>query len=359
MPNIPAEESIRLRILNFPLIIGVVYIHAYSATIEFGGVSLGPEKVDYFTDFVRNLISQGIARLAVPLFFLMSGYFFFLGFVWSWRGFGQKLAGRVKTLLLPFLFWTVLVAAISYLGQYIPSVKEYFVGSGASLSNLSAYRLANIVFGFTGAPVAYHFWFIRDLMLLMVLSPLIILLLRYAAWLFLGGVFLTWITGKWPIYSPDAVGVLFFALGGYLAMQGKSLFMFDKYGRWFVAAYISILIADVIWYDASFNVCLHRCGIVVGLVAILSASKWVCANASMKSTLIWLSGSSFFVYAAHEPLLGIARTLAFQYASFSWPYTLVLIYLLVPLVVVAFLVVVHAVLGVCVPGMLKVVTGGR
>lgn len=359
MPNIPTEESIRLRLLNFPLIIGVVYIHAYSATIEFGGVTLGPDKIDYFSEFIRNFISQGIARMAVPLFFLMSGYFFFLGFAWSWRGFGEKLVGRAKTLLLPFLFWTILVAAISFLGQYIPPIKEYFADSSAFVADVSVYRLTNTVFGFTGAPMAYHFWFIRDLMLLMFLSPLIILLLRYAAWPFLGGVFLTWIAGKWPIYSPDAVGVLFFALGGYLAMKGKSLFMFDRYGRWFVLAYIPVLFADIIWYDAPFNVCLHRSGIVVGLVATLYASKWICNDERMKNTLIWLSGSSFFVYAAHEPLLGIVRTLAFQYLSFTWPYTAVLLYLFVPLAVVAFLVAVHAVLGACIPRALRVVTGGR
>lgn len=359
MPALTNESSIRLRLLNFPLIIGVVYIHAYSATIEHAGVSLGPEHLDYFTDFVRTLISQGLARIAVPLFFLMSGYFFFLGFTWSWRGFGQKLAARAKTLLLPYLFWTIAVVVTRFLGQSIPTVKAYFAGGGGLLVDLSACDLVNAVLGLTRAPEAYHFWFIRDLMLLMLLSPLILLLLRYVALPFLGVVFLVWITATWPIYTPDVVGVLFFSLGSYLAILGKSLFIFDRYGKWFVLSYIPVLLADVIWYDAPFNVCLHRCGIIIGLVAILFGSKLFLTNERLKTILLWLGGSSFFVYAAHEPLLGIARTIAFQVLPLNWPYTVLLIYLFVPLGVVAFLVALHTVLGAYIPGVLRVVTGGR
>ena len=359
MANITTEESVRLRLLNFPLIIGVVYIHAFSATIDHEGVSLGPEQLNYLTDFVRILISQGLARIAVPLFFLMSGYFFFLGFAWSWRGFGQKLAARAKTLLLPYLFWTVLVLAARFFGQGIPAVKAYFAGGGRLVADWSAYDLVNAVLGFTRAPEAYHFWFIRDLILLMLLSPLIVLLLRYVAWPFLGGIFLVWITGKWPIYIPDVVGVLFFSLGSYVAMKGKSLFIFDRYAKWFVLFYIPVLLVDVIWYDAPFNICLHRCGIVLGLVAILFGSKFILTSKHLKNALLWLSGSSFFVYAAHEPFLGIARTLAYQFLPFNWPYTLLLIYLLVPLGVVAVLVALHSALGAYIPGFLRVVTGGR
>lgn len=359
MPVITTESSIRLRLLNFPLIIGVVYIHAYSATIDHAGVSFGPEHLDYFTDFVRTLISQGLARIAVPLFFLMSGYFFFLGFTWSWRGFGQKLAVRAKSLLLPYLFWTLSVVVTRFLGQCIPVVNAYFAGGDGLLADLSVYDLVNALLGLTRAPEAYHFWFIRDLMLLMLLSPLIVVLLRYVAMPFLGVVFFVWITATWPIYTPDVVGVLFFSLGSYLAMKGESLFLCDRYGKWFVLVYIPVLFADVIWYDAPFNVCLHRCGIVIGLVAILFGSKFILTNERLKNILLWLGGSSFFVYAAHEPLLGIARTVAFQFLPFNWPYTVLLIYLLVPLAVVAVLVVVHTVLGAYVPGVLRVVTGGR
>ena len=41
MPALDHESSVRLRLLNFPLIVGVVYIHAYGTTIDFAGKTLG------------------------------------------------------------------------------------------------------------------------------------------------------------------------------------------------------------------------------------------------------------------------------------------------------------------------------
>ncbi|MDK9705701.1 MAG: acyltransferase [Desulforhopalus sp.] len=359
MPALSTEESVRLRILNFPLIIGVVYIHAFSISIDYAGERLGVEHVNYLTEFVRLFISQGLARIAVPLFFLMSGYFFFLGFTWSWQGYVQKLTVRIKTLLAPYLFWTSLIFAVSFLGHSSPAVAAYFPEFKQLLDNFSVYVLLNSMFGLTWVPEAYHFWFIRDLIYLMVLSPLIVVVLRYAAWPFFIAIFWLWITANWSIYTPDVVGVLFFSFGGYMGMKRKSLFILDRYGAWFVAAYIIILAVDVIWYTAPFNLCLHRCGIVVGLVATLFITKRILAHKRLTDSLLWLSGSSFFVYAAHEPLLGIIRTIAFQYSPVQLPYTMLLIYLLVPLAVIASLVWLHNVLGACFPNALKVVTGGR
>lgn len=359
MPALSTEESVRLRILNFPLIIGVVYIHAFSISIDYAGVRLGVDNVNYFTDFVRLFISQGLARIAVPLFFLISGYFFFLGFTWSWQGYVQKLTVRIKTLLSPYLFWTTLIFAISFLGHSSPAITYYFPEFKQLLANFSLYALLNSMFGLTWVPEAYHFWFIRDLIYLMVLSPLIVVILRYAAWPFFIAIFWLWITANWSIYTPDVVGVLFFSFGGYMGLKGKSLFVLDRYGVWFVAAYVLILAVDVIWYTAPFNLCLHRCGIVVGLAATLFISKRILAHKRLKDTLLWLSGASFFVYAAHEPFLGIIRTIAFQFSPVQLPYTMLLIYLLVPLVVIAALVWLHSVLGICFPKTLKMVTGGR
>ncbi|EKD33760.1 MAG: hypothetical protein ACD_75C02603G0003 [uncultured bacterium] len=359
MPAIDHESSIRLRLLNFPLIVGVVYIHAFTTTILFAGTTLGTEQLDSLTDFVRILISQGIARLAVPLFFLVAGYLFLAGCTWSWQVYGNKLATRTRTLLVPFLFWTILGLVIRHLGQSIPDVAAYFAGDGPLVADYSFFALLNGVFGLISFPEAYHFWFIRDLMLLMILSPLTMVILEYAAIPFLAAVFLAWITGEWPVTVPDAVGVLFFSAGNYLAMKGKSLFALDRYGVWFFIVYIPVLLADVIWYDAPFNTCLHRCGIVVGIVVALSSTRLVLGHERLKNAIVWLSGTSFFVYAAHEPLLGIVRTMAFQVVPFDWPYAMLSIYLLLPLALIVFLVGVHRLLAGYAAKPLGIITGGR
>ena len=355
MPPLSREHSLRLKLLNFPLIVGVVYIHAYGMEIGFAGAYLGPAHLDRLTDVVRTLVSQGLARLAVPMFFLISGYFFFTGF--TGRSYLDKLRRRCHTLLLPYVFWTCCFAAIIAVGQHLPRVGPYFGES--SLSGLSPWDLGNALFGVTRVPAAYHFWFIRDLMLLMLLSPLLRLLLGVAPLSWLAALFLVWVSGRWPLLVPDVVGVLFFSLGGYVALRDRSLFFFDRCGWWPVVLYVPLLVADVVWYDAWFNVTLHRCGIVVGLAAVLFLTRHLLAAERCGGALLRLSGASFFVYAAHEPLLGVVRTVAFRVLPLDTPLVALVVYLAVPLLVILLLIFLHSALGRVAPRALLLVTGGR
>ena len=59
------ESSLRLELPSFPLIVGVVFIHAYGATVGYSGGALGVAQPDLVTEFVRDFISQGLARVAV------------------------------------------------------------------------------------------------------------------------------------------------------------------------------------------------------------------------------------------------------------------------------------------------------
>lgn len=85
------ESSDRLASLRFPLIVGVVFIHAYATEVRLAGGAVGTTQPAFPLDFSRNLLSQGIARIAVPTFFLMSSYFFFLDFSWSVQTYKSKL----------------------------------------------------------------------------------------------------------------------------------------------------------------------------------------------------------------------------------------------------------------------------
>jgi peptidoglycan/LPS O-acetylase OafA/YrhL len=87
-------SSLRISLLRFPLIVGVVFIHNYEATVGFtnGTMAIGLSQNNFVSEFIRYLISHGIAGLVVPTFFLMSGYLFL-----------SDLYGRKKTLSVVFL----------------------------------------------------------------------------------------------------------------------------------------------------------------------------------------------------------------------------------------------------------------
>lgn len=60
--------------------------------------------------FCHQFVSQGVARIAVPFFFLVSGFFFAAHFDdRSW--YRRENAKRLKTLLVPYVFWCLAAAA--------------------------------------------------------------------------------------------------------------------------------------------------------------------------------------------------------------------------------------------------------
>ncbi|MCL2789884.1 MAG: acyltransferase [Desulfobulbus sp.] len=353
------ETSLRLKLLRFPPIIGVIYIHAYNTAIGYAGGILGTADVNALTHWVRVFLSEGIARIAVPLFFLMSGYLFFASFHWSQRTYWRKIASRLRSLFIPFIFWNLVGLAFLALVQAIPAFRPYFTGAGKLIAGYSLSEYCAVLFGVGGYPVAYHFWFVRDLMLLVLLAPVLAIIVRLVPIPFFLAMYGCWVTETWPLYAPGAVGVLFFSAGAFCGIHRRDIFAADRFGVIIVLLYLPLLAADVIWYDAWFNVYIHRTGLIAGVLVTLYLTKFAVRSQKTCAALLALGNASFFVYAAHEPLLGVLRLLAFKYIPLDGPYTMLALYLGIPILVMAVLVYCHRLLSVACPRTLRVITGGR
>lgn len=92
----PGSFSNVVSLLRFPLILLVIAIHALGSELRL------PEGSNPYI-YISELLSHGIARIAVPLFFFFSGYYTFYHKDWSLptveEGVGQK--GSQSTLTLP------------------------------------------------------------------------------------------------------------------------------------------------------------------------------------------------------------------------------------------------------------------
>lgn len=353
------ESSLRLNLLRFPLIVGVVFIHAYSTTVGLAGGEIGVSQPNFFADFVRNFISQGIARVAVPLFFLMSGYLFFAGFEWSKKNYVAKLKSRIKTLLIPFLFWNIATLLVIALAQVIPATKIFFSGNNQLITTSSVFDYFNAIIGFTRYPVAYQFWFIRDLIILVLLTPLINVVIRFVPLPFLSLILFYWLMGGWPASAPSSEALLFFSAGAYLGSAKKSLFCFDKFGLVVVGLYLTVVVVDTISINQLFNPYLHKFGVVLGVFGALFSTKLVAQNDKLKLLFVRLSGVSFFVYAVHEPLLTIVRKIFYKILLPESSFTILFLYFLVPTITITFAVATYRGLARVAPRFISIVTGGR
>ncbi len=210
-----------------------------------------------------------------------------------------------------------------------------------------------------GYPIAYHFWFIRDLMVLILLARSSPSSSVPPPCLFFWPFTLLWVTGKWPMYIPDCAGVLFFSAGALCALRGRDLFFLDRYGPAACLAYLPILLIDVLWHTAWFNIYLHRTGLIVGVLAALYLTRPALNHERLTQALLALGSASFLStrptnlllsYPAHARLQQHSAGCAL-YGPGHLPAPAGL--------VIAFLVLCHGVLKRTCPRLLGLITGGR
>lgn len=116
-----------------------------------------------------------VVWLANPLFFLISGYLFVAaenGFTWS--VFKTKCKRRARTWLLPYLLWnTIFLLFYGIIGWLMPSslgevppIQE--MGVADILKSYCCIRGE----GFNSSPIDEPLWFLRDLMVIALFTPL-------------------------------------------------------------------------------------------------------------------------------------------------------------------------------------------
>jgi hypothetical protein len=346
--------SLRIAFLRFPLIIGVVFIHNIYTVVYTTQGTIGVEQNRGWVKFIIFFLSQGVARTAVPLFFIFSGYLFCSGSR-TWESYTGKLKKRIHSLLIPFVFWGLLTSAIYAAEQNIPCLHIYFPETHIYFSPLLSYL--NALFGITAQfPIAYQFWFIRDLMALVVLAPIIhFVVARKSALPFLLILFCMWFASLWPIIWPGADAAFFFSLGIYLSLPEKNVACLDRFGPWICSIFLCLLVLESSFQDTLRH--LHKFVIIFGIPSVW----WIVGQAvrvpAIKSFFLKLSGASFFVFAAHQPLLTIARAALYKLFMPSSGITVIALYFLIPILLIVFLVVVHHYLQKIVPSFAGVIAG--
>src|SRR5882757_6269683 len=95
--------SRKLKALSLGAVILVVFLHSHNEELKFasGQVVTDPS---YRVLFLENFLSKGVARIAVPLFFLISGFLFYTSYHFTLAGVTYKYKRRLRTLLVPYLF---------------------------------------------------------------------------------------------------------------------------------------------------------------------------------------------------------------------------------------------------------------
>ena len=105
-------QSQTINWLRFPLAVAVVFIHSFGIPSEYALPSLNISSfsgMDFF-NLIRICFSHVITHVAVPIFYLISGYLFFFrlkDFDFR-RGYLEKIKSRLHTLVIPYILWNLI-----------------------------------------------------------------------------------------------------------------------------------------------------------------------------------------------------------------------------------------------------------
>jgi len=353
--KINSQLSQRIELLRFVLIIGIVFIHIHTGDIQFSGTILMGNVYAMLTEY----LSEALARVSVPLFFALSGYLYFLNFEASSENFIKKFKSRFRTLFIPFVIWNMLIFIFFAIAQNIPVIENYFTGDRPLVLELEGFENIALFFGFNGFeyPVAYQFWFIRDLIILVVLTPLIYLFLLKIPYILLLGLSVMWFfdLNYLEIVRIDPVSPFFFTLGAYLGMKKYDFSNTDHYALQILLLYLLISVVDLFMDSLS----IHHAAIFLGTLAIFSITKYIITMTKIREYLLSLAKYSFFVYAAHEPFLSIIRKLTFKAINPQSDLTIFIIYFFCPVITIIVCIQLYKILEKVVPKMLNTAIGGR
>ena len=161
------DISFRLSFLKLISIVAVVYLHMYTSSIRNRGNDI-ELSIFYFTFVVEKCI-HNITAFAVPLFFCISGFLFFVKDYNA--GYKNFLWKKTKGVLFPYLLWNTICIFYLFLLEHLPVLGEFFV---KAFPEISSWGLTDWIHAFIGFekgwfPVLYPLWFLQTLYLVFVL----------------------------------------------------------------------------------------------------------------------------------------------------------------------------------------------
>ena len=279
-----------IRQLRFPMIVLVTYAHSYGEVTE--GFSLLASEWNTY-EFLKLLVSQTMVKVAVPVFFIMSGYLFFANVEkWSLKVYKSKILRRMKTLLIPYLIWNLLMAV--KLKTFSWSIFWVFwCPAGIQTDWLGQEQWMT-------APANMPLWFLRDLMVVSLFTPIIFILVRkFGSWL-MALLTILYLSGICAFISGLSVyAFYFFVFGAFFSIRGTDLVENLKRFEW--PAYVlsfALAVAMMLTYNTPVFSSLMLCFRLVGAVAVFCLASRILSSTSKRLPSM-VCNSAYFIYLSH------------------------------------------------------------
>lgn len=204
--NIRNSKIDKISVISYVLSFLIVWVHNGPAISNISLYGTAGQILMLFDTKLHQILT-----FVVPLYFMISGFLFFSNC--TWKRMKEKLISRVYSLGVPFVIWNI----VSYY-TIVLAVKFNILES-----NVLSGGIINAIINSSCSDL----WFIRYLMILVVISPILFLVMRtkLGAWGLLGGVILIkFIFGtSIPVFPSFYLPIYVF--GGIMAIHYRTLFL--------------------------------------------------------------------------------------------------------------------------------------
>lgn len=264
-------------------------------------------------------IQQILAHISVPLFFLMSGYLYFLktkGEQFSIEDYKAKTRSRIFTLLIPYIAWN----ALQIIHILIIAIRD-----GGSYDKISLETLPHLLWDYSQwdrsyctifgevqhmtGPVFLVGWFIRDLIIVCLAAPAIWwLITKTKGWILLifGLFYVTW---AWPIASGLSITTVFwFSFGALFSIKKLNFVDVFRRFKWLnlVVSIISFVVLLANWrkeQDTWWPTVFYVTYVVSTAMVVVCFTATLLERGKIQQRS-GLGDSTYFIYLGHPFLVG-------------------------------------------------------
>lgn len=373
------SESINM--LRFPLAILVVFVHGFGADIDVSELHASGLTGLAASDYIRLFFSVVIARSAVPIFFIISGYLLFLKVEeYNKTVYISKLRKRWHSLVIPYFSWIVLlilwtlmfkVGGILLHGKPWTGFLDYFQNNGYlhMLWDSSVWDERTTWLGIethNSGPVLLPFWYMRDLIMMVVISPVIYWLIKKLKIIFIilllaiyvFDIRVSWMSGTFTCAS------LFFSLGAYFAIKKQDFTdVLWKWKKIICPVAVALMIYQTYTGSAmgdEISKMIHPWLVIFQSFAFILLASALCNYPKLYGMNKKLARTSFFIYALHPFILYNIISIINKVMPMrdTW-YVMTFNYLSAPLLCVGICIGIYWMSQKLMPGVLGVIVGER
>ena len=325
--NIRLSEAITW--LRFPLIFLIIMLHCYSVQRLVGSHET------YFK--VLYTFYNWLGETGVPGFFSISGFLFFY---MLWNLFMLALYGIAYAIGYPQN-----INGRSLVDFHFTDYLRLFWDRGS-------YDNGNFV------PILCPLWYIRNLLIMSLLSPLIYYIIRYARELFLVAITVWWLTTYHNAFIPQTI--LFFSLGAYFSIFDINPLRIASENKTIVITLFCIFAAgDILSHVAigtPINLQLHRISLIFNISVLLLLADF-CVRHGFSSKL--LPNSAFIVFCVHYPIVVLLRKFCISRFGYSSDGVHILLYFICVIFATLLSIGIYSILERYFPKLKNILSGNR